>query len=298
MEIRHLRHFLAVAETLNFSRAAEALRMSAPPLSRSIQQLEIEIGDALFVRGTRKVELTPLGHSLVPHASRILQNMEELNRDMRRRVRGHVEVNIGMRSVPPELTRALTEAVHHAEPESDVRLEPLDSLTQLEQIVSGKLSLGLVNQRLRDRRLEYLPVLREAPGIALPDQPRFADLSVVQPADLAGLRLLIQPGADPTAEALEPIVRSVREVVQVSSDIVGGLSAIISQGRSCCLTLANPTAPWHKYLAGDGVIVRPLALKSDSAITYLCWRVDRDRPDDLAPILQVARERFATPVDL
>lgn len=272
--------------------------MSAPPLSRSIQQLEIEIGGALFVRGTRKVEVTPLGHALVPHAARILHDMDELDRDMRRRVRGHVELHVGMRSVPPELTTALTTVIRSVEPESDIRLQPLDSLAQLEQIVSGKLSLGLVNRRLHDARLAYVPVLREAPGIALPDEPRFAALTQVRPVDLAGLRLLIQPGADPTAPALEPIVTSVSEVVPVSSDIIGGLSAIISQGGSCCLTLANPSAPWHKYLAGERVIVRPLSWDSEPAITYLCWRVDRDRPDDLGPVLVAATERFATPLDL
>ncbi|UFS58739.1 LysR family transcriptional regulator [Subtercola endophyticus] len=299
MELRHIRHFLAVAQTLNFSRAAENLNISASPLSRSIQQFESELGGALFIRATRKVELTPLGLSLLPYASRILENVDEMQREARRRIRGHVELNVGIRSVPPELTRALIdEVIHEIEPTADVRLEPLDSFVQMDQIVSGRLAFGLVNRRSEDRRLDYLAVLREEPGMALPDEPKYSRLTSVSPGDLDGLRLLAQPGADPTAPQLAEYLRNIREVVPVSSDIIGGIPAIIAEGGSCCLTLANPSAPWHKYLAGDGVVIRPLHSAAEHAITYLCWRVNRDRDSDLGPILELARKRFVTPLDL
>lgn len=81
-------------------------------------------------------------------------------------------------------------------------------------------------------------------------------------------------------------------------EIIGGLAAVIAAGDSCCLTLENPNAPWHKYLAGDGVIIRPLADKSTSGTTYLAWRTDRDQADDLGPIIRAARQRFPHPLDL
>jgi DNA-binding transcriptional LysR family regulator len=299
MELRHLQNFLAVAETLNYTRAAEKLNVSASPLSRSIQRLESEVGGPLFLRGTRRVELTPLGAALVPHARRVLDDVGELSRDMARRVTGHVEVLLGTRSVPPELTRAVLEdVIATAEPGAEVRLRPLDSFAQMEKIRTGELSLGLISRRSENSRLRYLPVLHEAPGIALPATERFTRLGVVHPEDLEGLDLLVQPGADPTAAELRPIIRRVRDVIAVDTDIVGGISAMITLGGSCCLTLANPTAPWHRYLAGAGVIVRPLIMDTLHAVTYLCWRTDRDRPDDLGPILAVARTRFAAPLDL
>jgi DNA-binding transcriptional LysR family regulator len=299
MELRHLRHFLAVAETLNYSRAAERLHISASPLSRSIQQLELELGGPLFLRGTRKVELTPLGFSLVPYATRIMEELDELEREAARRVRGHVELYVGMRSVPIELTRTLIDdVIHSAEPTADVRLTPLDSFTQMDQIVSGKLALGLVNRRSDDQRLDYLPVLTEAAGMALPDEPRFARLTEVTPDDVIGMRLLAQPGSDPRAPQLAAFRSAFREVVAVDSDIIGGISTMIAQGGSCGLTIANPSAPWHRYLAGDGVIIRPLQATYEHPVTYLCWRVDRDNEEDLRPILTHARTRFESPLAL
>ncbi|NQX28095.1 LysR family transcriptional regulator [Microbacteriaceae bacterium VKM Ac-2854] len=299
MELRLLRYFLAVAETLNYARAAERLSISASPLSRSIQQLESQIGGALFLRGTRRVELTALGHALVPRAQRVIDDVSDLERDLRRRVQGHVELDVGIRSLPPELIHALLhEVILVTEPNAEVHLHPLDSFLQREQILSGKLALGLINRPSDDRRLRYLPVLHEAPGLALPDLPRFAALDVVEPGDLAGLRLLIQPGADPRERELEPIVRAVASVESVDSQILGGISAIIAEGGACCLTLANPSAPWHRYLVRDGVIVRPLRAAWERATTYLCWRADRDREDDLGPILRLAADRFSVPLSL
>lgn len=299
MDVRHLRHFLAVAETLNYARAAENLMMAASPLSRSIQQLELEVGGLLFSRGTRRVELTPLGDALVPHARKTLADMEALKRDMHRRVQGHVEIHLGMRSVPSELLDAVVgDVIRSIEPTAVVRLEPMDSFAQTDRILSGRLAFGLLNRRTDDRRLEYLSVMREEPAVALPNTPHFAALTEVQPADLAGLRLLAQPGIFPIEQPLESLIGEVAEVVTMNSEIVGGLASVIAGGDSFCITLANPKAPWHRYLSGDGIVIRPLAKPWASATTYLSWRTDRDHDDDLGPFIDAARQRFAVPLEL
>jgi DNA-binding transcriptional LysR family regulator len=71
LELRHLRYFVAVAEELNFSRAAERLHMAQPPLSVAIRQLEQEVGTELLTRTTRDVALTDAGRAFLEGAARL-----------------------------------------------------------------------------------------------------------------------------------------------------------------------------------------------------------------------------------
>ena len=76
MELRHLRYFTAVGRCLNFSKAAETLHVSQPPLSRQIQEFEEEVGAALFDRTGRKTRLTEAGEYLLVESERILESIE------------------------------------------------------------------------------------------------------------------------------------------------------------------------------------------------------------------------------
>lgn len=77
MEIRHLRCFMALAEELHFARAAAKLHIEQSPLSRTIKELEEELGAQLFIRNTRSTRLTRAGLMLMEHAPRVFASLQQ-----------------------------------------------------------------------------------------------------------------------------------------------------------------------------------------------------------------------------
>jgi DNA-binding transcriptional LysR family regulator len=90
VELRHLRYFIAVAEELNFSRAAERMHMAQPPLSAAIRQLERDLGVDLFVRTTREVKLTDAGRAFLQGARRTLADADRAAEDAKRAAAGEL----------------------------------------------------------------------------------------------------------------------------------------------------------------------------------------------------------------
>ena len=93
MELRHLRYFVAVAEELHFSRAAQRLLVSQPPLSQQIKDLEREVGTMLLTRTRRRVELTEAGRTFLKDAKDILSRVDVAAKSAQRAGQGHEAVS-------------------------------------------------------------------------------------------------------------------------------------------------------------------------------------------------------------
>ena len=132
MELRHLRYFVAVAEEKNFTRASERLCIAQPPLSRQIQQLEEELGVALFEKGSRPVRMTAAGKFFFAHAQKLLGKAADL-KSMTQRV-GKIERNLSIGFVASTLYGMLPKIIRLFRAQhKDVAIS-LHEMTSMEQI--------------------------------------------------------------------------------------------------------------------------------------------------------------------
>ncbi len=166
MELRHLRYFIAVAEERNFSRAAERLHISQPPLSRQIQQLETDLAVTLFERGSRPLRLTAAGRFLYGHALQFLAQGHEL-RTMTQRV-GQVERSLSLGFVASTLYDILPQLIRRfrtTHPEVGLSLHEMTTLEQIRALKEGKIDVGFGRIRHEDVHIRRI-ILREEPLMA------------------------------------------------------------------------------------------------------------------------------------
>jgi DNA-binding transcriptional LysR family regulator len=171
MELRHLRYFLAVAEELNFRRAAERLRMAQPPLSAQIKSLESELGVRLFDRTTRSVKLTAAGQVLVAGAREVLAAADRAEQHVRKADLGLVgTLRLGI--LAPTATARLAgilRTYRQQFPGVQLSLHELTSTEQLQRVYADQLDAGLVRppvmyQELDSLYMEESPMVLAAPA--------------------------------------------------------------------------------------------------------------------------------------
>jgi DNA-binding transcriptional LysR family regulator len=172
MELRHLRVFLAVAEARNFSRAAERLHMSQPPLSQHIQTLEAELGVRLFERGRNGASLTSAGQALLPQAQGILDLVVRATQQAQRAGRGETgSLAVGFVGSMP-FSVVMPQLLHDfraAWPDVELQLREQPSRQQLDDLLTGRLDLGFIRptQHAQSGALEMRLMLREPLLMAL-----------------------------------------------------------------------------------------------------------------------------------
>ena len=146
MELRHLRYFVAVAEALNFSKAAAKLRVAQPALSRQVQGLEDEIGVDLFKRSPRGATLTAEGKLLLQEARQLIAQADEAVKKVRALARGEAgELNIGYAPSPTvEILPPALAAFQKAAPNVKLVLHDLSSSEMATALRDGTLDLGIM----------------------------------------------------------------------------------------------------------------------------------------------------------
>jgi DNA-binding transcriptional LysR family regulator len=196
-ELRHLVYFKEVAKQLHFRRAAEALAVAQPALSRQIAQLEAELGVPLFSRTRRKVELTDAGKALLERVDPLLNGLSKLTSEMTALSKGqagHLSIaftGLAMATVLPRILREF----HKQHP--SIRLEMKESPTsaQIAALLAGELTCGFFHPDSPAPGIHTHLLLKERNGIVLPSDHPLASRAKLYLSDLADTPFILFPRA-------------------------------------------------------------------------------------------------------
>jgi DNA-binding transcriptional LysR family regulator len=192
MELRLLRYFVAVAEELNFTRAAHRLHIAQPPLSRQIRQLEELIGVQLFVRDRRRVTLTISGKVLLREA-RIVLNQFQYAVDLTRRSRKAEPriVRVGIAHGLGERVHPVLAAHYRRFPGVDVQCQDVFSTFQNEALRALRIDVGFLRPPVDTAHLQSRPLFEERFMALLPKTSRLAKYKKVRIKQLSNETLLL-----------------------------------------------------------------------------------------------------------
>ena len=187
MEMQQVRYFVALAQTLNFTRAAEACNVTQPALTRAIQQLEHELGGPLFNRERGNSHLTELGRIMLPY----LESVEEKARaakDLAKAVKGltKTRLKIGvMCTIGPQLVAGLLPRFQANNPDVEIQVIDDSAPQMVGRLEKGDLEIAFVgsHENLPDT-LHQLPIFDEKFVILLPPNHRLTAKPEVHAADL------------------------------------------------------------------------------------------------------------------
>jgi len=155
LDLKQLRSFLHIAELSSLSKAAERLHLSQPALSRQIKMLEEEIGEPVFLRTGRGVEITEAGRLLERRASAVMAELERFNSDLAAQ-RGRIAGPLCL-GLPPSsgltLAGPVIESYRSAYPDVRLRVTELLSGTLQEHLLDGRADLGILYEGANSPRL-------------------------------------------------------------------------------------------------------------------------------------------------
>jgi LysR family transcriptional regulator, transcription activator of glutamate synthase operon len=293
MELRQLRYLVALAEELNFTRAAAAEHIAQPALSQQIRRLEEEVGVPLVERTTRHVNLTEAGELLVVRSRRILAELETARTELeslRGIDTGHVTIGAIHTMGPIDLSLALAE-FHARYPRIalSVREQTSEECAELLRIDELDLAFLSVTERVESHGLGLHQLLSEELVVLLPDDHPLAGRDEVRMVELAteqfisfrqGARLrelLFSAGRDAQFEPR----------VTLESNESHRIRTLVSRGLGVAiLPRSDAIGP------GASVAVTRLTTPSLRRDITLAWRAGRRHSPAAAAFLELARSTF------
>lgn len=288
MELRHLRYFVAVAETRHFGRAAERLHLAQPALSQSVRQLEAELGATLLARTTRQVSLTPAGKFFYREACRTLQGLDDSVRGVRRIADGRLGlVRIAFTGTAAfDQLPLVARAVKMRMPGIALEIHA-DLLTpaQVDGLRTSHLDLAVLRPPVAGDDMAVRTIKREPLVLALPTDHRLATEPALDMADIAYEDFVMY--ADSHSAVNEVILRSCRNAGfaprrEHEAPGTSVLLALVAAGLGVAMVPASARA-----LRLDGVVFRDLggAASIDLALAWL-----KANPSPLVPAVIEALE--------
>ncbi|MEV5649984.1 LysR family transcriptional regulator [Nocardia sp. NPDC052254] len=266
---RDLRYFVAVADELNFTRAAEALFISQPALSKQIRALERQLGAPLFERDGRSVRLTPVGQSLLPHARLLLAGWDTARAELEAAKAGqHATVTIGISTSPGRgLLPAIRTRFATTFPQAKPVLRQAGWSDPTAGLADGSADVAFVWLPLAEvDRYEWIVVAHEPRMVALPENHRLAAKPVIEFADLLDEPFLALPrSAGPLRD------------YWLAVDARGGREPIVGA------EISSTEETYEALLNGDGVVL--LAAGNVPLVAHdgvVAREVDGVAPSDLA----------------
>jgi DNA-binding transcriptional LysR family regulator len=195
VDLRKVRYFVAVAEHLNFGRAAQALHIAQPVLSRQIRALEQELKVQLFERDKRATRLTPAGQALLEDGRALLAAADATRRRLADVAAGERVFTVGF--MPGLIVTAAVSEFSRRHPEVTVEVLRTDWINQTDVIHDGTVDVGYLRLPVDLRGLTTEPLLSEQRVAVVPAGHRLAGKDSVLVADLAAEHLLQDPEAVP-----------------------------------------------------------------------------------------------------
>ena len=195
MNLKRLEYFLAVAEEMNFGRAADRLNMAQPPLSRQIAQLEEELGARLFDRSRNQIRLTQAGETLLARTRALMATLEDVRLEVRRIGQGASgRLRIGfVGSATHSILPNIVKSYRAAFPDVSLSLWAMNNAQLRTAVIERQIDVAFARPSIEDPEIRSLEIHREPLILAAPDGTAFKSRGAVALKLLADRTFILYP---------------------------------------------------------------------------------------------------------